>query len=103
MTPLLEEVAGMPERGDPPYVEPISLTDIDTYLYEAIATMEYTGQPVTSDEIKAVAGLDDATLDAALAELTRRGLLTQTTVDGAPVYEPSDRGWSTAPEQGQGM
>jgi hypothetical protein len=93
----------MPERGDPPYVEPISLTDVDTYLYEAIATMEYTGQPVTRDEIKAVAGLDDATLDAALAGLTRRGLLTQTTVDGAPVYEPSDRGWSTAPEQGKGM
>ena len=93
----------MPERGDPPYVEPLSLTDTDTYLYEAIATMEYTGQPVTRDEIKAVAGLDDATLDAALADLTRRGLLTQATVDGGPVYEPSDRGWSTAPEQGQGM
>ena len=92
----------MPD-GDPPYVEPISLTDTDTYLYEAIATMEYTGQPVTRDEIQAVAGLDDATLDTALAELTRRGLLTQATVDGAPVYEPSDRGWSTAPEQGQGM
>ena len=70
----------MPERGDPPYVEPISLTDTDTYLYEAIAT-----------------------LDTALAELTRLGLLTQTTADGGPVYEPADRGWSTAPEQGQGM
>ena len=92
----------MPD-GDPPYVEPISLTDTDTYLYEAIATMEYTGQPLTRDEIKAAAGLDDATLDATLAELTRRGLLTQATVDGTPVYEPSDRGWSTAPEQGQGM
>jgi predicted transcriptional regulator len=96
-------VTGVPERGDPPYVEPISLTDTDTYLYEAIATMEYTGQPATRDEIKAVAGLDDATLDAALAELTRRGLLTQTTADGGAVYEPADRGWSTAPEQGQGM
>ncbi len=93
----------MPERGDPPYVEPISLTDVDTYLYEAIATMEYTGQPVTRDEIKAVAGLDDTTLDTALAELTQRGLLIQTPGDGGPVYEPTDRGWSTAPEQGQGM
>jgi hypothetical protein len=93
----------MPERSDPPYVEPVSLTDTDTYLYEAIATMEYTGQPVTRDEIKAAAGLDDATLDAALAELTRRGLLTRTTADGGPFYEPADRGWSTAPEQGQGM
>ena len=93
----------MPERGDPPYVEPISLTDTDTYLYEAIATMEYTGQPVTRDEIKAAAGLDDATLDAALAGLTGRGLLNQTTVDGAAVWEPADRGWSTSPEQAQGM
>jgi predicted transcriptional regulator len=96
-------VTGVPEHGDPPYVEPISLTDTDTYLYEAIATMEYTGQPVTRDKIQAAAGLDDATLDAALAELTRRGLLTQTTADGGPVYEPADHGWSTAPEQGQGM
>ena len=93
----------MPERGDPPYVDPISLTDTDTYLYEAIATMEYTGQPVTRDQIREVAGLDDATLDAALADLTRRGLLTRNTADGGPVYEPADRGWSTAPEQGQGM
>ena len=93
----------MPERGDPPYVEPISLTDTDTYLYEAIATMEYAGQPVTRDQIRAVAGLDDATLDAALADLTLRGLLIRNTADGGPVYEPADRGWSTAPEQGQGM
>ena len=103
MTPLFPEVTGVPERGDPPYVEPISLTDTDTYLYEAIATMEYTGQPVTRDEIKAAAGLDDATLDAALAELTRRGLLTRATADGGTVYEPAHRGWSTAPELGKGM
>ena len=93
----------MPERDEPVYVEPVSLTDTDTYLYEAIATMEYTGQPVTRDEIQAVAGLDDATLDRALDELTRRGLLTRATVDDAPVYEPADRGWSTAPDQAQGM
>jgi len=93
----------VPERGDPPYVEPISLTDTDTNLYEAIATMEYTGQPATRDQIKAVAGLDDDMLDTALAELTRRGLLTRATADGGPVYEPANRGWSTAPEQGQGM
>jgi len=103
MMPQPTEVTGVPEPGDPPYVEPISLTDTDTYLYEAIATMEYTGQPVTRDEIKAVAGLDDATLDAALADLTQRGLLIQTTVDGRPVYEPADRGWSTSPDQTQGM
>ena len=60
-------------------------------------------RPLTTDEIKAAAGLDDATLDTALAELTQRGLLTRATADGGPVYEPANRGWSTAPEQGQGM
>jgi predicted transcriptional regulator len=94
----------MPDRSDASDAEPISLTDTDTYLYEAIATMEYTGQPVTRDAIKAAAGLDDATLDTSLAVLTERGLLTQTTADGGgPGYEPANRGWSTAPEQGEGM
>jgi hypothetical protein len=93
----------VPDGSETPYVEPVSLTDTDTYLYEAIATMEYTGKPVTRDEIKAAAGLDDATLDSALAGLTSRGLLSQTTVDGAPVWEPADRGWSTNPDQGKGM
>jgi DNA-binding GntR family transcriptional regulator len=95
----------MPERSnsEQPYVEPVSLTDTDTYLYEAIATMEYTGQPLTRDKIKAAAGLDDAVLDAALADLTERGLLTASGSGGAAVWEPADRGWSAAPEQGQGM
>ena len=40
----------MTAGSDQPYVEPISLTDADTHIYEAIATLEYTGTarlPVT--------------------------------------------------------
>jgi hypothetical protein len=29
----------MPDGSDRPYVDPLSLTDLDTYLYETIATL----------------------------------------------------------------
>jgi hypothetical protein len=89
--------------SDQPYVDPQSLTDTDTYLYEAIATLEYTGRPVTRDEIAAAVDLDDATLDQALASLTDRGLLTQAGSGQQLAFEPSGRGWSAAPDQAQGM
>ena len=34
----------MTAGSDQPYVDPISLTDADTHIYEAIATLEYTGR-----------------------------------------------------------
>jgi hypothetical protein len=89
----------MTEGTDRPYVDALSLSDVDTYLYETIATLEYTGRPATRAEIAAAADLDDETLDKTLAELTGRGLLVRADASREPAFEPADRGWSAAPEQ----
>jgi predicted transcriptional regulator len=88
--------------SDRPYVDSLSLTDADTNVYETIATLEFTGRQATRRQIAAAADLDQATVDATLAELTRRGILTKTEQDGEPAFEPRYRGWSTAPDQRQG-
>jgi hypothetical protein len=93
----------MTADSDRPYVDTVSLTDVDTHVYEAIATLEYTGRPATRSQIAAVAGLDDQALDQTLAKLAGRGMLTRSDVDGEPAFEPADRGWSAAPDQAQGM
>ena len=43
-----------------------SLTDIDTYVYETIATLEYTGRPATRSQIAGVTDVDDQALDESL-------------------------------------
>jgi hypothetical protein len=89
--------------GNRPYVDSQSLRDLDTYVYETIATLEYTGRPATRDQIAAVADVEDQVLDETLAELVRRKLLIRSQDGDEPAFEPADRGWSTAPEQTQGM
>jgi hypothetical protein len=86
-----------------PHVDAQSLNDVDTYVYETIATLEYTGRPATRHEIAAVADVDDQVLDETLTALTERGLLIRADAGGEPGYEPADRGWSAAPEQARGM
>jgi hypothetical protein len=93
----------MTANGNSPHVDAQSLTDVDTYVYETAATLEYTGRPATRSQIAAVADLDDEALDETLSELVRRGLLVRTDVSGEAGFEPADRGWSTSPDQTQGM
>lgn len=93
----------MSSGGDSPHVDAQSLRDLDTYVYETIATLEYTGRPATRGQIAAVAELDDRVLDETLADLVGRGLLVRFDAGDEPGFEPADRGWSTAPEQAQGM
>lgn len=82
-----------------------SLTDVDTYVYETIATLEYTGRPATRGQVAAVTDLDDQALGESLGSLIDHGLVRRTDggPDGEPGFEPAQRGWSAAPEQGQGM
>jgi hypothetical protein len=89
--------------SDRPNVDTMSLTDTDTYVYETIATLEYTGLPATRGQVAAAADLDDQTLDDALAKLVGRGMLTRRDADGQPAFEPAGRGWSVAPQDAQGM
>jgi len=93
----------MTEGSDHPYVDTVSLTDTDTYVYETIATLEYTGRPATRSQIAAAADLDDETLDRTLAKLTGRGMLTRSDAGDEPAFEPADRGWSAAPDHAEGM
>jgi hypothetical protein len=92
----------MAAQSDRPYVDSLSLTDVDTDVYETIATLEFTGRPATRRQIAAAARLDPATIDATLRDLTRRGMLISSEHDGEPAFEPRHRGWSTAPDQRQG-
>jgi hypothetical protein len=81
----------MGARSDRPYAEPMSMNEVEAYLYEAIATLEYIGHPVTRTEIAAVADLDDATIGPILRDMTDRGFLVQGDYGGEPAYEPARR------------
>ncbi len=82
-----------------PYVDAQALTDLDAYVYEAVATLEYSGRPVTRAEIVAVSDLDDQTASEVLDELTELGVLLRTTAgDEGDVYELARRDWSAAPD-----
>jgi len=80
-----------------------SLTDVDTYVYETIATLEYTGRPATRSQIAAVTDLDDQALDESLTSLADHHLIVSAKNRGEPAFEPAQRGWSAAPERGRGM
>lgn len=85
------------------YVEPMSLTDVDTTVYEAAANLEYTGRPLTRSEIVAVTDLDDKTLDESLDVLVGHGLLARDEEAGEPAFTVANRGWSLTPDQGYGL
>lgn len=89
----------MPARDDRPYVDVLSLTDEDLYLYETVATLENIGHPVTRREVAAVTDMDDDRVDERLAVLARRRLLVRHETAGEPAFEPARRDWSAAPER----
>jgi Fic family protein len=89
----------MTSGSDRPFVDAQALTDLDAYVYEAVATLEFSGRPVTRAEIVAVSDLDDRTTSEALDELTERGVLVRTLAgDEEDVYELARRDWSAAPD-----
>jgi hypothetical protein len=91
----------MSDSAGPPHVDTQRLSDTGAYVYEAVATLEYTGHKPSREAIAAAADLDDEELDRALADLTRQGVLT-TTGDGEPAYVPARRDWSTQPGKAAG-
>ncbi|HEY7146546.1 MAG TPA: winged helix DNA-binding protein [Streptosporangiaceae bacterium] len=84
----------MPGTSDSPYVDAQALTDVDTYVYEAIATLETSGRPVPQAQIAAVADLDDQTMAKSLQTLTERGVLVRTEPGGEAAFELARRDWS---------
>lgn len=88
----------MPARDQQPYVDPQTLRDVDTYVYEAIATLEYQGGPVVRDQVLSVTDLDETTVSEALRRLTERQVLLQSETDDGPRYELARRDWSVTPD-----
>ncbi len=79
---------------DPPYVDAQVLTDVDSYVYEAVATLETSGRPVAQARIVAAADLDDQTVRRALRTLTELGVLVRTEPAGQAAFELARRDWS---------
>jgi hypothetical protein len=81
-----------------------SLPDTALVIYEAIATLEYTGRRASADNIATATSLARPSVDKELAEMTRRGLIRSRDeqAEEGPVYVPAQRGWSAAPDQAEG-
>jgi len=88
----------MARHNDRPFVDAQALSDADAYVYEAIATLEYSGRPVTRAEIITETDLDDQTTSEILDELTERGVLICTRSGDGDAYELARRDWSAAPD-----
>jgi hypothetical protein len=85
-------------RGDQPYVDAQVFTDLDTQVYEAVATLEYSGRPVTRDEVMEATGLDGPAAGEVLDVLTEHGVLVRRAADGGDAFELARRDWSATPE-----
>jgi len=88
----------MARHSDRPFVDAQALSDADAYVYEAIATLEYSGRPVTRAEVIAETDLDDETTSEILDELTERGVLVRMQAGDREAYELGRRDWSAAPD-----
>jgi hypothetical protein len=85
-------------RGDRPYVDTQALTDLDAQVYEAVATLEYSGRSVTRDEVMSATGLDDALVGEILDAFTDQGVLICTPTGTGGTFELARRDWSATPE-----
>jgi hypothetical protein len=94
----------MADEADPVLRDVQSLSDTTVLIYEAIATLEFSGQRTSARNIAAATTISRPSLEEELAEMTRRGLLrlADEKADDGPVYVPAQRGWSAAPEQAEG-
>jgi predicted transcriptional regulator len=89
----------MAAKNEQPLPDQVMLSAAEAEVYEAIATLEFIGHQVTAETLVAATDLDEDTVIWALRSLSERGALRSERRDGAPVYVPSHRGWSAAPEQ----
>ena len=87
-------------RGQPVDAQTVSDTGLE--IFEAVATLEFTGRRPSRSAIAAAARRDQAQVDEALDDMTTCGLLTKSEQEGEPVYIPARRDWSTQPGQAAG-
>jgi DNA-binding Lrp family transcriptional regulator len=73
-------------------------SELDTGVYEAVATLEYAGRAVTMDEIIEATGLGAPAVGEILDALTEHGVLTRRHTDTGDAFELARRDWSATPE-----
>lgn len=84
-----------------PDIQAVSDTHAD--IYEAIATLEYSGRRASEAAIVATTGLPGDVVAAGLDTLLAEGLLTvEDNGPGERAYVPAHRGWSAVPDQPEG-
>jgi hypothetical protein len=92
----------MGRKNDASHVEMQRVTDDMAGIYEAIATLEYSGREPSRSALADVTELPDQVLDDNLNAMSRLGLLVRQDHGGEAVSVPAQRGWSTAPDQAEG-
>jgi hypothetical protein len=85
-------------RADRPSMDAQVLTDLGAQVYEAVATLEYSGRTVTRDEVMEATDLDDPTVGKILDTLTDQGVLIRTPAGGGDTFELARRDWSATPD-----
>jgi hypothetical protein len=85
-------------RGSGPFVDTQLFSELDTGVYEAVATLEYLGSAVTVDRIREATGIDAPALGEILDALTEHGVLTRRRTDAGDAFELARRDWSATPE-----
>jgi CBS domain-containing protein len=92
----------MGSGSDRPFVDAQYLTDLDTYVYEAVATLEHSGGPPTRADIVAATDLDEKTAGEVLGVLAEHGVLLRTGSGDREAFEPARRDWSATPDTPSG-
>jgi hypothetical protein len=82
-----------------PWVDAQSLSDADTFIYEAVATLGFSGHRADRTSIAEASRMDDSELEKELSELTSRGVLAVSDTDGEIEYRIARRDWSSNPDE----
>jgi len=88
--------------SEQPFADRETIVGDETSVYEAIATLEFLGRPVTLTDLTSATGLTRERVEDALSGLTGRGIVTAASEKSSSDFEPASRGWSTAPDQANG-
>src|ERR1700728_1033831 len=85
-------------RADQPSMDAQVLRDLGAQVYEAVATLEYSGRAVTRDEVMHATDLDDAKVSEILDAPPARGVLIGTPPGDGDAFELARRDWSATPD-----
>lgn len=88
--------------SDQPFADRETIVGDEANVYEAIATLEFLGRPVTLTDLTGATGLSQERVEGALNGLTERGIVTEASEKSDSDFQPANRGWSHVPDQANG-